>query len=87
MEATSPMSTKSTAPVAKTTFILDGAGRRYLIPQEKEQAFEAWIAAVEKQELERYIGNGGENFEGYRLTENYVQNFALLKTFYSSAAN
>jgi hypothetical protein len=81
------MATKSTAPVAKTTFILDGAGRRYLIPQDKEQAFDAWTAAVEKQELEKYVEKGGETFERYRLTEKYVQNFALLKTFYSSAAN
>ncbi len=81
------MATKSTAPVAKTTFIFDGAGRRYLIPWEKEQAFEAWTAAVKKQELEEYVKNGGETFERYKFTENYVQNFALLKTFYSSAAN
>jgi hypothetical protein len=81
------MATKSTVPAAKTTFILDGAGRRYLIPQEKEQAFDAWTAAVEKQELEKHIENGGETFERYQLTENHVQNFALLKTFYGSAAH
>lgn len=78
------MATKSTAP---KTLILDGAGRRYLIPQDKEQAFDAWTAAVEKHELEEYVKNGGETFERYRLTKNYVQNFALLKNFYSSAAN
>jgi hypothetical protein len=87
METTPPMATKSTTPVAKTIFILDGAGRRYLIPGGKEQAFEAWTAAAKKQELEKYIKNGGETFERYRLTENYAHNFALLKTFYSSAAN
>jgi hypothetical protein len=84
VEATYPMSAKSTAP---KTFILDGAGRRYLIPQDKEQAFDAWTAAVEKQELEKYIETGGETFERYKLTENHVQNFALLKTFYGSTTN
>jgi hypothetical protein len=81
------MSAKDRASAAKTIFILDGAGHRYLIPREKEQAFEAWTAAAKKQELEKYIKNGGETFERYRLTENYAHNFALLKTFYSSAAN
>jgi hypothetical protein len=79
------MSTKSASPAAKTS--LDGPdGRRYLIPSEKAHAFEAWSAAVEKQELEKYVENGGETFERYGFAD-YAYNYAVVKSFYAQAAN
>jgi hypothetical protein len=78
------MSTKGSTSVLKTS--LDGPdGRRYLIPKDKEQAFKAWAAAVDNNQLEAYIQNGGETFERYRAAD-YVHNFALVKSFYAEAA-
>jgi hypothetical protein len=85
VEARSPMSTKGTSPILKTS--LDGPdGRRYRIPRDKEQAFAAWAAAVDNNQLDAYIQNGGETFERYRFAD-YAYNFALLKSFYAQAAN
>jgi hypothetical protein len=78
------MSTKSASP-ARTS--LDGPdGRRYLIPKDKERAFQAWSAAVERQELANYVEDGGETFERYGFAD-YAYNFTVLKSFYSQAAN
>jgi hypothetical protein len=77
------MSTKT--PAARTS--LDGPyGRRYLIPKDKEQAFHAWSAAVENNDLEAYAKNGGETFERSGFAD-YAYNFTVLKSFYSQAAN
>jgi hypothetical protein len=74
------MSVKST-PGSKTS--VDGPdGRRYLIPRDKEQAFGAWSAAVDQNDLETYMKNGGETFERYRFAD-YAYNFTVMKTFYA----
>jgi hypothetical protein len=57
-----------------------------LIPKDKEQAFEAWGAAVAKNDLEAYRKNDGETFERYRFVD-YAYNFAVVKSFYAQAAN
>jgi hypothetical protein len=78
------MSTKSVS-AARTP--LDGPdGRRYLIPKDKEQAFAAWAAAVDRNDLETYVENGGETFERYGFAD-YAYNFTVMKTFYAQAAN
>jgi hypothetical protein len=78
------MSTKDSTSALKTS--LDGPdGRRYRIPKDKEQAFAAWAAAVENNQLDAYIQNGGETFERFRAAD-YVHNFALVKSFYAEAA-
>jgi hypothetical protein len=72
-------------PAARTS--LDGPdGRRYLIPKDKEQAFEAWSAAVDENHLETYLKSGGETFERYGFAD-YAYNFAVVKSFYAQAAN
>jgi hypothetical protein len=77
------MSTKT--PTARTS--VDGPdGRRYLIPKDKEQAFQAWSAAVDRNDLEGYLKNGGESFERYGFAD-YTYNFTILKSFYAQAAN
>ena len=84
VEAASPMSTKST-PAARTP--VDGPdGRRYLIPSDKTQAFATWAAAVDKNDLETFLKNGGETFERYRFAD-YTYNYAVVKSFYGQAAN
>jgi hypothetical protein len=80
------MSTKSTSPVVRTTSLDGPDGRRYLIPRDKEQAFAAWVAAVDNDQLERYVQDGGETFERYRFAD-YAYNYALVKSFYGQAAN
>jgi hypothetical protein len=82
VEAAFPMSTKNTF-AAKTS--VDGPdGRRYLIPKDKERAFKAWSAAVDKNDLETYVENGGETFERYGFAD-YAYNFAVVKSFYAQA--
>lgn len=79
------MSTKSASAAGRTSF--DGPdGRRYLIPTDKEQAFEAWSAAVDKNDLETYVKNGGETFERCKFAD-YAYNFTVMKSFYAQAMN
>lgn len=78
------MSAKSTSAAKRS---LDGPdGRRYLIPKDKEEAFEAWSAALDQNNLEAYVKNGGETFERYGFAD-YSYNFTVVKSFYAQAAN
>jgi len=77
------MSAKGTF-AAKTS--LDGPDGRYLIPNDKEQAFAAWVAAVDHNDLETYLKNGGETFERYRFAD-YAYNFTVMKSFYAQATS
>jgi hypothetical protein len=78
------MSAKSVSTARTSLYGPDG--RRYLIPGDKEQEFTAWAAAVDKNDLETYLKNGGETFERYRFVD-YAYNFAVVKSFYAQATN
>jgi hypothetical protein len=56
----------STPPAIEATFSLNSVqGRCYLIPRAEKDAFKLYVTAVENEELEQYINDGGKTFDKY----------------------